>query len=72
MKSTLTIRLDDELEALINKLALQAGQTRSDLVRQALKKQLTIQAFHKVRDKILPFAEAQGLLTDEDAFREIS
>ncbi len=40
----------------------------SEIVRESLKKSLTIYRFRKLRNMVLPFAEAQGILTDEDVF----
>jgi hypothetical protein len=44
----------------------------SEIARQALERQLAVTRFRELRAKTVPFAEAQGLLTDEDVFREIS
>ena len=70
--STLTIRLDADLESLLVKASKQAGISRSELARQALKRQLRISQFDTLRKRIVPFAEARGFLTDEDVFNEIS
>ena len=48
------------------------GVSRSDIIRDALKRQLAILAFEKHRESAMPFAEARGFLTDEDVFREVS
>ena len=48
------------------------GVSRSDIIRDALKRQLAILAFEKHRETAMPFAEARGFLTDEDVFREVS
>jgi predicted transcriptional regulator len=70
--STLTIRLDADLETLLSKASERAGVSRSELVRQALRRQLRISQFDALRQRIVPFAEAKGFLTDEDIFNEIS
>lgn len=71
-KGTLTIRLDEEMERQLDRLAAQTGRTRSDLARHALRRQLSLLRFDHLRDKVLPFAEARGLLTDEDVFSKLS
>jgi hypothetical protein len=48
------------------------GRTRSDLARDALRRQLALFQFEDVRRKVLPFAEARGYLTDEDVIRDVS
>jgi len=70
--STLTIRLDADLDALLSKASEQSGISRSELARQALRRQLRISQFEALRKRIMPFAEARGFLTDEDVFHEIS
>ena len=70
--STLTIRLDADLEALLSKASERAGVSRSELARQALRRQLRISQLDATRKRIVPFAEARGFLTDEDVFSEIS
>ena len=70
--STLTLRLDPELDSLLEKLVEQTGRSRSELAREALRRQLTLVEFEQQRRRVLPFAEARGYLTDEDIFRDIS
>ena len=38
----------------------------------ALRRQLAVAQFEDLRRRIMPFAEAQGYLTDEDVFRDVS
>lgn len=47
-------------------------RTRSEIVREALRRQLALLRFEKARRQLMPFAEARGYLTDEDVFRDIS
>jgi len=70
--STLTIRLDKNLEELLTKASKRAGISRSELAREALRRQLRISQLDALRKRIVPFAEARGFLTDEDVFNEIS
>ena len=70
--STLTIRLDANLEELLTKASQRAGVSRSEMAREALRRQLRIIQLEALRKRIMPFAEARGFLTDEDVFNEIS
>jgi len=72
MANAVTIRLDPALEKLLNRLCKQTGRTRSELVREALRRQLSLLRFEQLRRKVLPFAEARGYLTDEDIARDVS
>lgn len=71
-KSSLTIRLDESLEALLRKASRATGRSRSEVAREALRRQLSILEFESLRRRIMPFAEARGFLTDEDVFESIS
>jgi len=70
--STLTIRLDKDLDDLLTKASRRSGRNRSEIAREALRRQLRISQFEALRQRIMPFAEARGYLTDEDVFAEIS
>ena len=70
--SALTIRLDPELERALDRVAAATGRSRSDLVRDALRRQLALSQFEQLRRRLVPFAEARGYLTDEDVFRDVS
>ena len=70
--SALTIRLDPELEKQLDRLATRTGQSRSEIVREALRRQLAVSQFQELRKRMMPFAEAAGYLTDEDVFRDVS
>lgn len=70
--STLTIRLDDKLARELERLAKRAGRPKSEIAREALRRQLAIQRFRALRGKLMPYAEAAGWLTDEDVFRDVS
>lgn len=72
MDTTLTIRIDKELEQLLEESSKKSGRSKSELVRQTLKRQLSIESFQELRKQLLPYGETQGWLTDEDVFREVS
>ena len=70
--STLTIRVDAKLEKALERIAKRTGRTKSEIAREALERQVAVTRFRELRAKSLPFAEAQGLLTDEDVFHAVS
>jgi predicted transcriptional regulator len=70
--AALTIRLDPALERQLRRLAQRTGRTRSDLARDALRRQLAVSQLDDIRRRTMPFAEARGYLTDEDVFRDVS
>jgi predicted transcriptional regulator len=70
--STLTIRLDKDLDDLLTKASRRSGRNRSEIAREALRRQLRISQFEALRQRLMPFAEARGYLTDEDVFARVS
>jgi predicted transcriptional regulator len=70
--SSLTIRLDRDLNRLLSKASKQTGKSRSEVAREALRRQLRLEQFESLRRKAMPFAEARGYLTDEDVFSDVS
>jgi metal-responsive CopG/Arc/MetJ family transcriptional regulator len=70
--ATVTIRLDAKLLRELNRLSRQLGRSRSELVRDALRRQLALVQFERARRGLLPLAEAQDFLTDEDVFADVS
>lgn len=70
--STITVRLDEQLESELAELAKRTGRPKSELVREALRRQLAVARLEDLRRTTAPFAEARGWLTDEDVFRDVS
>ena len=70
--SVLTLRLGPELERDLDALATATGQSRSEIVREALRRRVAVLRFEQARRAVLPFAEARGYLTDDDVFRDVT
>lgn len=70
--NTLTIRLPDALRADLQEISREQNKPISDLVRDSLRRYVAVEKFRALRQKVLPFAEAQGIVTDEDVFKAIS
>jgi predicted transcriptional regulator len=70
--NTLTIRLPEDLKDDLQKLSEEQSKPVSDIVRESIRRYVAVEKFRSLRRKVLPFAEAQGFLTDEDVFKAIS
>jgi predicted transcriptional regulator len=70
--ATLTIRLDKDLDNLLMRASKRSRKNRSEIAREALRRQLRLEQFEEIRKRIMPFAEARGFLTDDDIFSKIS
>ena len=71
MKPTLTIRLPEEMRSILQDISNEEHKPVSDIVRESIRRYVSIYQFRQLMKKVLPFAEAQGLLTDEDVFKAL-
>jgi hypothetical protein len=60
MKATITVRLDKDVGRLLARVVKLSGRSQSDVVRDALRRQLAIDLFEQMRRRVAPFAEAPG------------
>lgn len=72
MNQTITVRIPDDMRKELEELSKSEHKPVSDVIRESLRKYIAIYKFRKIRNIVLPFAEARGILTDEDIFKEIS
>lgn len=72
MKDAVTIRLDRDLQRRLDRVCKQLGRSRSEVIRDSLRRQLALLQFEQARRQVMPFAEARGYLTDEDVYRDVS
>ena len=72
MKETITIRFSEELQRELDIVEKTEKASKSKIIREAVTRYLAVKRFQQLRKKVLPFAEAEGLLTDEDVFKAIS
>jgi predicted transcriptional regulator len=71
MEGTITIRIPEELKNRLNTVTKKEKISVSYVVREALQQYLALKKFRQLRKKVLPFAEMQGLLTDDDIFKAL-
>ncbi len=64
----LTFRIDERTARLLDRLSQRTARPRSELIREALQRQVALMRFEDLRRQAAPFAEARGWLTDEDVF----
>ena len=72
MGDTMTVRLPAKLKGELERVARSEKASKSDIVRDAVARYLAVRRFRALRAGVLPFAEAQGILTDEDVFKALS
>ena len=72
MKDTLTVSLPPDISDELDALVKRTGKTRAAVVREAVRRQLSLERFRALREKLVPKAQARGLLTDDDVFKLVS
>jgi hypothetical protein len=68
----MAVRIPDDLRKELKEISRKEGIPVSDIVRESLKKYVLLYRYRKLREMVLPFAEAQGILTDDDVYKLIS
>lgn len=71
MNRVLNIRIPEDLRSELLAFSKSERVPFSSLIRESLREFLAVRRFRRLRGKVLPFAEAQGLLTDEDVFKSL-
>ncbi|HBD94852.1 MAG TPA: CopG family transcriptional regulator [Spirochaetia bacterium] len=72
MRQALTISLPESINKQLNRYIKEENTTRSDFVREAISNHLYFKKLQKIRNKMILFAQSQGIFTDEDVFSKIS
>jgi predicted transcriptional regulator len=70
--AVVTVRLERDLDKQLTQVSRKQRKTRSEIVRDALRRQLALLRFEEARRQIKPLAANAGYLTDEDVFRDVS
>jgi len=69
---TLTIRIDDQLEADLERIAQARQQSKSEVARQMLRGSLLRETLRQLHENLGPQARAIGWLTEDDILRDVS
>jgi metal-responsive CopG/Arc/MetJ family transcriptional regulator len=72
VNQSISIRIPDDVRKNLKAISKKEGKPLSDLVRESLQKYIAVYRFRQLRNMVLPFAEAHGILTDEDGYKDIS
>lgn len=72
MSDSVSFRLPPELRREFDRFCKEQQRPASEVAREAIKRYMLTERLRRLRSKLRPYAEAQGLLTDEDFFRAVS
>lgn len=70
--TSITIRIDDELDAALARLAEEAHRTKSELVREMLRRETAVAELRRTRELLKPYADRAGYLTEDDFLNDMS
>jgi Arc/MetJ-type ribon-helix-helix transcriptional regulator len=70
--TALTIRIPEKLSKQLRRLCREQERSASEVVRESLRRYLAMEELEQLRRKLRPYAEAQGIFTDEDVFKAVS
>ena len=70
--NTLTVRIPADLRSELQDISQEQRKPVSDLVRESIRRYVALERFRALRKRVLPFAEAQGFVMDEDVFKAVS
>jgi len=68
----LTISITEELEKEINQLVKEENNSKSELIRRAIKDYIYFKKLKNLREKMMLKTDAQKVYTDEDIFKIVS
>jgi len=71
-RDLVTIRLDPEMKPTLDRVCRRLRRTRSEVIRDALRRRLALERFRELRAKVSHYAEKSGYLLDEDVFDRVS
>ena len=72
MRKAVTVSLPEPLTEELDLVSQEAGTSRSEIVREALKRYFALREYRALRAQLVIEAEAKGIVTDEDVFNLVS
>ncbi|MCK4278928.1 MAG: CopG family transcriptional regulator [Desulfurellaceae bacterium] len=72
MSGVVTVRLPDDLEKSLEKAAKRTRKSKSEIIKESLSLYLWEKDFEEMKNSLKPYAKKQGIVTEEDVFKEIS
>jgi len=67
-----TVSLPEPLTEELDAVSREEGTTRSEVVRDALRRYFTLREYRALRAELTIEAESKGIVTDEDVFDRVS
>ncbi len=72
MRNAVTVSLPQVLTEELDAASREAGTSRSEIVREALRNYFMLREYRALRAEFIAEAETKGIITDEDVFDRVS
>jgi metal-responsive CopG/Arc/MetJ family transcriptional regulator len=72
VRKTVTVSLPEPMTKELDAVSREAGTSRSEIVRDALKRYFVLREYRALRAELTIEAESKGIITDEDVFDRVS
>lgn len=72
MRNAVTVSLPQALTDELEAASREAGTSRSEIVREALRNYFMLREYRALRAELTAEAETKGIITDEDVFNRVS
>lgn len=72
MNKIITFQADESLERSIERECELSGESRDEFMKDAIERQLLLNAFERARELLVPVGKTLGYDTDEDVFRDLA
>lgn len=69
--ASLTVRIPASLERELEAQSRERGISKSDVAREALERDLRVQAWRRLREQFRPHLERQGVFTEADVMKRL-
>lgn len=68
-KGLTSVQLRPKIAKMVATLMNREGMTKTEIINEALRRFLLEREFQGVREKLIPYAQAKGIYTEEDVNR---
>jgi metal-responsive CopG/Arc/MetJ family transcriptional regulator len=72
VRKAVTVSLPETLTEQLDAVSREEGTTRSEVVRDALRRYFTLREYRALRAELTIEAESKGIITDEEVFDRVS
>lgn len=72
MRKAVTVSLPEPLTEELDAVSREEGTTRSEVVRDALRRYFILREYRALRAELTIEAESKGIVSDEDVFDRVS